>query len=298
MPSLFRELQRRSVIKVATAYLAAAWLLIQLVGEIGPILDVPAWLPRLVLGLLAVGFPVAVVLAWIYEVTESGIRTTRQVDEDRSLRPVGGRALNYFIIGALTVALAYFVWESRFAAQTVAGEGREMRSVAVLPFADMSEAGNQEYFADGMAEEIINLLSRQAGLKVAGRTSSFSFRGSDKQLTDIAAELGVTHLLEGSVRSSGDRLRVRAQLIEADEGFEVWSQTFDRDLEDVFAVQDEIAAAVTRGLASHLGAADTPSKTATDRTDLRAYDAYLLGRYHLARRTAGPVAAPRHRGHH
>jgi len=290
----FTELKRRNVVRVALSYLAAAWLVIQLVNEIGEILDAPQWLPRLVLALLAVGFFIAVALSWIFELTNRGIRTTAEVDRDASLRPISRRAFDYFIIGALLLALGYFVWESRFARQDARPVEAQaaLRSIAVLPFRDLSAAGDQEYLADGLAEELLTALSRLPGLRVAGRTSSFSFKDRDLPPGDIARELGVTHLLEGSIRSSGTRLRVTAQLISAADGFQAWSREFEGSLEDVFAIQDEIAAGVVAGLQLHLEPAQADGALAgVPSTNPASYDEYLLGRYHLARRTPDGITS-------
>jgi len=269
---------------VALAYLAIAWLVIQLVGEIGPILDFPGWLAKLILGLLAVGFLITVILAWIYELTDKGLKRTEEVDRDASLHSKYNRQLNYIVIGALTLALSYFVWESRFSAPSTAGT--TLDSIAVLPFTDMSPAHDQEYFADGMAEELLGALSRIPGLKVTGRTSSFAFKNRDVDLRSIAAQLGVTHILEGSVRTSGQNLRVTAKLINAEDGFQVWSQEFDGDLSDIFVVQDEISRQVVAGLKMHIGVGGAPEPPRLATTgNMQAYDEYLLGRYHLARRT-------------
>jgi hypothetical protein len=167
------ELRRRNVVRVALAYLAFAWLTIQLFSEVGPILGFAEWFPRLMLGLLALGFLISLVLAWVYELTNKGIRTTEEVDADTSLKRVNPHILNYLIIGALALALGYFVWEARFADSV---RSRSQEAIAVLPFRDLSQQGNQQYFADGVAEELINALSRIAGLKVAGRMSSFARR--------------------------------------------------------------------------------------------------------------------------
>jgi TolB-like protein/Tfp pilus assembly protein PilF len=281
------ELRRRNVVRVGFAYLAIAWLLIQLVGEISPILDLPEWLPRIMLGLLAAGFVVALVLAWIYELTDRGIRTTVEVDADASLRRVDPRLLNYVVIGALTLALAYFVWESRFRERTTTSE---LQSVAVLPFRDLSERGDQQYFADGVAEELLGALSRVPGLRVAGRMSSFSIRDADSNPQDAARRLGVTHLLEGSVRTAGERLRVTAQLINARDGFQLWSREFEGSMADVFAVQDQISTLVVEGLKLHLGDdAGTAAPLVQVTTSLVAYNDYLLGRYQLARRTPDAI---------
>lgn len=279
----FKELQRRNVSKVAVTYLASAWLLLQLIGEIGPILQLPDWLPRVALLVVAIGFIVAVVLAWIFELTDQGLRTTSEMDHDATLRPAFGRTLNVVLVASLTLALAYFIWESRFKDATSMATSR-VDAIAVLPFKDLSPAGDQVYFAEGMAEEILNVLSRLPDLKVAGRNSAFAAGRGDRDLKSIAAELGVSHILVGSVRTSGSQLRITAQLVKADDGFQVWSRTFDRELTDVFAVQDDIASLVSQAVRGEGGiASELPQRTRT--ASMAAYDQYLLGRYYLAFRT-------------
>lgn len=278
--NLIAELRRRNVFRVAAAYMAASWLVIQLVNEIGPIVNAPEWLPQLVLALLGGGFLVAVVLSWIYELTTDGIRTTTEVDRDESLRSLDGRKIDFLIIGLLVLALGYFIWESRFRTEPSSGVGIE--SVAVLPFRDMSPQQDQAYFADGMAEELLNALSQIKGLKVAGRTSSFSFRDSDLAPAAIAKQLNVSHLLEGGVRSAGGQLRVTAQLVNARDGLQVWAHEFEGSLADVFAVQDEISRRVVESLRL---SANLPAKKPAATANVDAYNEYLLGRYQLARRT-------------
>lgn len=284
MHPFIKELKRRNVVRVALAYLAIAWLMIQLMGEIGPILDLPEWLPKLTLGLLGVGFLITVILAWIYELTDKGVKRTEEMDRDVSLHSKYNRQLNYIVIGALALALSYFIWESRFSVPPP--EVKELDSIAVLPFIDMSPGRDQEYFADGMAEELLNALSRIPGLKVTGRTSSFAFKDRDVDLRSIAQQLSVTHILEGSIRTSGKQLRVTAQLINAEDGFQLWTHEFDGDLSDIFVVQEEISNQVVAGLKLHIGSSDSPGLPQFPKTsNMQAYDEYLLGRYHLARRT-------------
>jgi TolB-like protein/Tfp pilus assembly protein PilF len=282
------ELRRRNVVRVAMAYLAGAWLVVQLVDELGPILGMPDWTQRLVLAILAAGLVIALVLSWIYEFTSQGIRTTTAVDLDDAVQHIHGRKLDFIIIGLLLLALGYFVWESRFASEP---KVTDATSIAVLPFRDLSANHDQEHLADGIAEELLTALSRMPGLRVAGRTSSFAFKSRDLPLDAIARELGVSHVLEGSVRFSGQQLRVTAQLVNAADGFQRWSQEFDGAVTDIFAVQDQISAAVAEGLKLHLGAGGASLQSVTETLNLGAYDQYLLGRYHLARRTSESLCA-------
>jgi adenylate cyclase len=296
---VFQQLKQRNVFRVAVLYLVVCWLILDPVHVIFHMLDVPIWANRLVLMLMAVGFPAVVIFAWVYEITPEGLKPTVEVPHGQSIRRLTGRRLDRAIIAVLAVALAYFVvdkfWISRRlpASQTLtssAGADAASRaaaipapaaalapaphSVAVLPFVDMSEKKDQEYFADGMTEEIINLLARVPDLRVPARTSSFYFRGKSTKVPDIARELGVAHILEGSIRRSGNQIRVTAQLARADNGFHLWSQTYDRDLHDVFKVQDEIANAVVQALQiSLMGGPLTRQKGGTQ--NLEAYLLYL-----------------------
>ncbi len=272
------------MVRVSLAYLAIAWLIIQLVGEIGPILELPDWFPRIVLGLLTLGFPITVVLAWIYELTNKGLRRTQDVDRDASLHSMHGRWLDFVIIATLLMALGYFIWESRFADEP--SPSGKVESVAVLPFHDLSEAQDRQFLADGIAEELINALSRVANLKVAGRSSSFSFRGEQTDLKSITETLHVSHILEGSVRVSGDRLRVSAQLVNGADGFQVWTREFDGRMEDVFRVQDELARLVVNAFETGESAPPGKPMPGARATSIDAYNAYLLGRHELAQRSA------------
>lgn len=249
--SLFAELKRRNVFRVGAAYLVVAWLLVEVADTIFPRLGLPEWTVTFVIALLLLGLPLALFLAWAYELTPEGVKPTRDVQLHESITRVTGRKLDLSIIAVLLVALGWFAWD-RFGvapqAPRPAEPGQAEASIAVLPFTDMSAAGDQEYFGDGLAEEILNLLAGVRELKVSGRTSSFSFKGKDVPIPEIGRTLGVAHVLEGSVRKSGDRVRITAQLVKADDGFHLWSETFDRQLADIFAIQDEIAGAIANAL--------------------------------------------------
>ncbi len=287
MDNFLKELKRRNVVQVGLAYVAIAWLIIQVVANIGPMLGLPPWLFKVFLGLLAAGLLITLVLSWVYEFTSQGIRRTEEVDRDASLHPVDGRKLDFVIIGALLLALVYFVWESRFSPAEL--PVNEVESVAVLPFQDLSEAGDQQYLADGIAEELINALSGIPGMKVAGRSSSFSFRNAKPDVPVIASTLHVTHVLEGSVRTSGGQLRVSAQLVNGADGFQVWSKVFDGRLEDVFHVQDELSRLVVNALQSKRVTSEPEPIPGARTTSMGTYNAYLLGRFELAKRTEASI---------
>lgn len=287
MAKLLAEFKRRNVIRVGLAYLAAAWLIAQFVTTLGDLITLPAWIGPAVLVVLAAGFVVVIILAWMFELTGQGLKTEAEVRADPSLVRLPARYLEYLTIGLLTIALAYFIWESRFDSEPGAGE--EAISVAVLPFADLSPGNDQAWFATGMADELMNALIRIPELRVAGRRSAFSFDPARHSLAEFARSVGVTHVLEGSVRTARNRIRVSAELVRAADGFNVWSQIFDEELTDIFAIQDRISEGVMAGLRLHIGASDgfVPAAVADRSTDFASYEAYLQGRYYLSRRT-GP----------
>ena len=278
---LVAELARRKVLKVGAVYLATAWVLLQLTDIVAPALSLPAWTLRLVLWLLALGFPVALILAWHFSLGGGGLVLERDAGTDL---PPPTRKRDWALIAAIAVLgigvgvaaqrlLGAFgspppvhVAAAKATAPTAAGT-----SVAVLPFVNMGGAVEDGYFADGLSEEILNSLANVPGLKVAGRTSSFSYKGRAEDIRKIGRELGVAHVIEGSVRRQGETLRVTAQLIKADDGFHLWSQTFDRKLDDALAIQSEIANAVTDKLELSV----MPARPAAAALDSQSQQAYL-----------------------
>jgi TolB-like protein len=294
--SLFAELKRRHVYKVGAAYAVAGWLLVQVVTQIFPVFDIPISWVRLVVIFVAIGFPIAVALSWIFDLTPEGlVRTddaaTSNAPSLQSTQHRIERKLNYLLASLLLLALAYLVAErfvpammhSQGAGGDVSNAAASTPSIAVLAFADMSEAGDQAYFADGISEELLNLLAQVPQLHVAGRTSSFSFKGKTMSIKDIGKALEVTSVLEGGVRKAGDRLRVTAQLVNVADGFQLWSQTYDRKLTDIFAVQDDIAGAVVDALKFKLLPVDRPSSAKEHVPSFETYDHFLLGRQLLIR---------------
>lgn len=305
--SLFNELKRRNVFKVSAAYIIVAWLLMQVTDVIINNIEAPVWVFHVILLMLAVGFPLTVLFAWAFEMTPEGVKKASDVDPAVSVTASTGQKINYIIIGLLAIALAYFVWErqqphampetvlnadtrAEARANTAAIDNPAEMSIAVLPFADMSAEGDQEYFSDGIAEELLNVLVRVEGLKVASRTSSFAFKGQGRNISQIASELGVGHIIEGSVRKAGNRVRVTAQLIDAGTDRHLWSETYDRDLVDIFAIQDDIANAIVIALKRTLGVAvetaDTKAVNVAVATEnISAYDLYLKARALFIART-------------
>ncbi|MEO6228433.1 MAG: hypothetical protein ABIO61_11345 [Thermomonas sp.] len=262
--SLLAELKRRNIIRMAGLYLVGAWLITQVAATVLPLFGGPDWLARSVIVALAIGFIPALALAWIFEVTPDGIKRDDEVPLDKSIAPHTARRMDRMIIAVLALAIVYFGFDKfvlapqRAAAQAASMQAAapaatavrspasaDSRSIAVLPFVNMSSDQEQEYFSDGISEEILNALTKVDGLKVAGRTSSFFFKGKNENLTTIGKSLGVAHVLEGSVRKQGDKVRITAQLIRAQDGFHLWSETYDGDLKDVFALQESIARAIT-----------------------------------------------------
>ncbi|VUX56102.1 protein of unknown function [uncultured Woeseiaceae bacterium] len=261
-----------------------AWLSIEVSATTFPMLNLPDWAAILVTVLLLIGFPIAIIFAWAFELTPEGLKKEKDVDRSESITHVTGRKLDFIIIGVLVVALAVFAVE-RFVLlperapaidapnEIIATEVQQ--SIAVLPFVNMSSDPEQEYFSDGLSEEILNLLAKIPELKVIGRTSSFAFKGKNEDLRIIGEALGVKTVLEGSVRKSGNEVRITAQLIDVTDASHIWSETYDRTLDDIFAVQDDVAAAIIDAMQIHVGVNPTRGRP-TENTE--AYALYLKAR--------------------
>jgi TolB-like protein len=246
--SFFDELKRRNVFRVAIAYGIAAWLLIEVTTTTFPMLRLPEWTATFVTVLLMIGFPVALIFAWAFELTPEGIKKEKNIVRSESITHVTGRKLDFAIIGVLAITVVYFVAEKFFWADDLATESQVNVSIAVLPFAPLSSGEDDGYFADGLTEEILNVLAQLPELQVTARTSSFFFKGQNLPVPEIAARLDVAHIVEGSVRRDGERVRITAQLIRASDGFHLWSDSYDRTLDDVFAVQEDIAEKIAEAL--------------------------------------------------
>ena len=286
MSGILQELKRRNVIRVALAYLVLGWLLLQVGDVLFEALRLDDAALTIMLAILALGFIPVVIIAWVYELTPDGIRKESQVDRTASAAPQTGQRLNVAIVVLLAASLGLFAWDRFGATQTAAPEAGAAggqaavavgeQSIAVLPFADMSTTGDQAYFGDGIAEELLNVLARVDGLKVAARTSSFKFRGAEHDIGEIGRALKVSTVLEGSVRKAGDQVRITAQLIEVEGGYHLWSQSYDRKLDNIFALQDEIAISIVDALKLQLQLEPDASTPAQDSG--RAYELYLRGR--------------------
>lgn len=272
--SFIRELKRRNVFRVGIAYAVIAWLILQLSDVLISLLNLPDWMGRAVIFVLVVGLPVALILAWAFELTPDGIKRDHDTTPSDSKVLIGGRKLDFVIIGALVIALGYFIWERQ---QPPVSTTIHDRSVAVLPFVNMSSDQEQEWFADGLTEEILNSLARTPDIMVAARTSSFAYKGTNEDIRSIAEALGVAHILEGSVRRGGDALRITAQLVRAADGFHLWSETYDRPFTDVIEIQEEIALQIANALETAIDPQALAAMVSSGTRSVAAYEAYLTG---------------------
>ena len=303
--NLFSELKRRNVFRVAAAYIVLSWILLQVTDVVAPVFELPDSAVRMIFFICALGFLPALIFSWIYELTPEGVRKESDIDRSQSITQHTGRKLDVAVIVLAVVAIGLFgldragMFESRDGGETPSAgfEGDraasrsatggittgddavgEELSVAVLPFANMSADADNEYFADGISEEILNLLADVRDLSVASRTSAFAFKGKDTPIPEIASTLKVRYVLEGSVRKAGDQVRVTAQLIDAETDRHLWSETFDRTLQDIFAIQDEIAAAIGEALQVEL-LGDSGESVAVDKIDPDIYSLFLQARH-------------------
>src|SRR5436305_2988402 len=291
--SFFSELKRRRVYNVAVAYVVVAWLFIQVATQVFPFFSIPNWVVRLIVLLTIIGFPIAVVCAWAFEVTPEGIKLEREVD--RRITRKTGRKLTALIVIVAAVAAGVTVFRFLHSQQGMeAAKPRpiavaiESKSIAVLPFENRSEAKANAYFADGIQDEILVRLAKIADLKVISRTSTRHYKSAPENLREIGQELGVAHLLEGSVQRAANRVRVNAQLIDSRTDAHLWAQTYDRDLADVFAIQSEIARAIAEQLQAKLSPNEKKAIEQRPTTDLIAFDQYTRAKTLLLTTGASP----------
>jgi TolB-like protein len=281
--NLIKELKRRNVFKVATAYAIAGWLIIQIATSVFPAFEFPTWTTQFVIILVLIGFPISLIISWAFELTPDGLKTTKEVDESESITSNTGKKLNGLIIGALSVLVVFLVIERIFFAGSVISEEAipistvSDKSIAVLPFDDFNAGGDQEYFADGLTEEILNSLAKAPDLLVASRTSSFQYKDKNIDVVRIADTLGVAHILEGSIRASSDKYRITAQLIRASDGFHLWSETYDRPKTDIIDIQEEIAFEIATALETAMDPEALRDMLEVGTSSIEAYKAYIEG---------------------
>lgn len=272
------ELKRRNVLRMAVLYALAAWLIMQIAEVVTSLAALPTWVGQTTLLLLTLGFPIALAFSWFYEITPEGLALEKDVSRHESITHITGRRIDFIVIALLCAAVIMLALDKWWVS------GPPEQSIAVLPFVNLGDDASGDYLGDGIAEEILNDLANLGSLHVAARTSSFYFKGKSASVTSIAQQLGVGTVLEGSVRKSGNRLRVTAQLIDARNGFHLWSKTFDSETGDIFEIQDEIAESITNALKVELVGGAPSKRSAVDTDDFIAYDYYLLGEHHREKR--------------
>ncbi len=308
MNSFLSELRRRNVIRMAGLYLVGAWLLVQVAGTVLPMFAVPEWVARAIVIVLALGFVPALVFSWVFELTPGGLKRDEEVPHGQSIAPQTARRMDRMIVIGLLAVVALFAadrfWlrgERERGSESVSGSGdavqaksespesdsdplsvpvpiaADSKTIAVLPFSDFSPGGDQQWFADGLSEEILNALTRTPDLRVSARTSSFRYKGSTLGIPKIAAELGVAHVLEGSVRSTPQRIRVTAQLIRAADGFHVWSENYDREVADMIEIQEDLARQIATAMQTSMDPEALADMAQVGTRSVEAYQAYIRG---------------------
>src|SRR6266436_4242865 len=277
--NFFAELKRRNVYKVAIAYAVVAWLLMQVASQIFPFFEIPNWAVRLVVLLLVIGFPVAMILAWAFELTPEGIKRAEDVDLSKSITRKTGRKLDFFIIAVLLLVIAILVFQRLHSNASPAVSSSLQKSITVLPFENLSEEKANAYFADGIQDEILTKLAGIGDLKVISRSSTAKYKSKPEDLKTVARELGVATVLEGSVQRAGDKVRVNVQLLDARVDTHLWAKSYDRDLRDVFTVESEVAQEIADALRAKLSPSQSDALAAAPTRDTEAYDLFLKGEY-------------------
>jgi adenylate cyclase len=280
--NFFSELKRRNVYKVAITYAVVAWLLIQAASILLPTFEAPAWVMKAFVVFLALGFVISVMISWAFEATPEGLKRTEDVPPDvaAKLPTWSRRKFATFIIGVAVIAAGLLAYQFLRAPRSTITSSAENKSIAVLPFVNMSADKNDEYLSDGVSEELITALSKITGLQVKARTSSFAFKGKNEDIQKIGELLHVSHLLEGSVAKAGNKLRITAQLIQASDGNHLWSDTYDRDMQDIFAVRSEVAQQVAATLKIRLLGEEKRKIDKKPTENIEAYNLYRQGRYY------------------
>jgi TolB-like protein/Flp pilus assembly protein TadD len=277
--NFFAELKRRNVYKVAIAYAVVAWLLMQIASQIFPFFEIPNWAVRLVVLLLIIGFPIALILAWAFELTPEGIKRAEDVDLSKSVKRKTGRKLDFFIIAVLLLVIGLLLFQRLRPNVSPAVSSSLEKSIAVLPFDNLSRDPDNAYFSDGIQDEILTKLAGIGDLKVISRKSSAKYKSTPEDLKTVARELGVATVLEGSVQKAGDRVRVNVQLLDAHIDTHLWAKSYDRDLKDVFAVESEVAQEIADTLRAKLSPSQSDALAAAPTRDTEAYDLFLKGEY-------------------
>jgi len=294
--SFFAELRRRNVYRVGIAYAIAAWLVLQVIDIVVPLMDIPEWIPKFVLLLLAVGLPIALIFAWAYEMTPEGLKREKDVDRSESITHETGQRINQITIGVLVIAVGFLLADKFMVSEPVVDSGVETiaeteavaeavaapPSIAVIPFVNMSADESSAYFSYGLADTLLHMLAQIREIRVAARTSSFQFRDQNVDIGEIAKKLNVGTVLEGSVQRAGNKVRVTGQLIEAETGFHLWAGIYDRNLDDIFAIQDEIANEVVAALKVSLLGESAERLAQRETENIDAYTEFLLGLNDLA----------------
>ena len=291
--NFFAELKRRNVYKVAIAYAVVSWLLIQAASIFFPAFDAPPWAMKIFIIVIIFGFPVALIFSWAFEITPEGIKLESEIEPSKSIKRCTGRKIVATTIALAVVAAGLFVYQFVLQKSTTTPRQSEAatvapnKSIAVLPFVNLSADKGDEYLSDGMTEELLNVLTKVKGLRVPGRSASFAFKGKteDNIFRKVGEQLHVNAVLEGSVRKAGDKLRITAQLINVADGYHLWSETYDGDMKDILAMQSDVAQRVVRALQVQLGVEEARALTKKPTENAEAYRLYLLGRYHFAKFT-------------
>ncbi len=288
--NFFRELKRRNVYKVAVAYIVAGWALSQGIAQVFPVFDVPNWIIRLIVLLVILGLPIALVLAWMFEITPQGIKRTETADAMPSATRRKKHVWIYVVVIGAAISIGLF-FLGRYSAgnKTASPAGISNKSIAVLPFDNLSRDPDNAYFAEGVQDEILTRLAKVADLKVISRTSTQHFKSAPENLPEIAKKLGVMHILEGSVQKASDQVRVNVQLINALTDAHLWGDTYDRKLTDIFAVETEIAKTIADTLQAKLSGSEKTAISKTSTKDPEAYELYLKGRFFWNKRTGADL---------
>src|SRR5256884_3204873 len=288
--NFFAELKRRNVYKVAVAYAIVGWLLVQITTQVFPFLEIPNWVVRLVIALVAIGFPIALVIAWAFEITPQGIERTEVADTMPAAAGQKKNAWIYVAIAGAVLSIGLF-FLGRYGFRNASPSSSELppKSIAVLPFDNLSEEKGNAYFAEGIQDEILTRLAKVADLKVISRTSTQHFKSAPDNLPQIAKQLGVMHILEGSVQKANDQVRVNVQLINAMTDAHLWAEIYDRKLTDIFTVESDIAKTIAETLQARLTGSEKISIAKVPTANTEAYELYLKGRFFWNKRTGADL---------